>query len=75
MRRSNPELLETTGACARSLRVRGLYNSCCRDREAHQVKRARRPRPSSERVMEMSVLGLGIEPLAYRKAVRAASLP
>ena len=41
-----------------------FYNSCCQHRAAHQVKRARRPHPSSEGVMEMSVLGLGFEPLA-----------
>jgi hypothetical protein len=52
-----------------------FYNSCCQHRAAHQVKRARRPHPSSEGVTDMSVLGFGIEPLAYGKAVRAAALP
>ncbi len=74
VRRSNAELLETRGACAITSSEK-LYSSCCRDRAAHRVERATRPHPSSEGVMEMSVLGLGIKPLAYRKAVRAAALP
>ena len=75
VRRSNAELLETTGACARSLRVRGYT---IRAVETAQRIKSSAPGGHTLRVKaswRCLFYALGIEPLAYRKAVRAAALP
>jgi hypothetical protein len=60
--------------CVITLREK-FNGSHCGDGAGQRVERAGRPRPLSESLKGDDCLPLGIEPVAYTKAVRATALP